>query len=150
MIDNPNKEELFISEHSKSQLEFISTDFRPMGEVVFSKRDLENLEINLEEFISIKGIKSLGNLLTIEKIKQVNHLESLPYDAPEIEQVEVIIEEIVENNLEELELEVPQIIKEVVIIEKSIPIIDENKIIPIIKPKINKVDDDDPGQITLF
>ena len=150
MIDNPNKEELFISEHSKSQLEFISTDFRPMGEVVFSKRDLENLEINLEEFISIKGIKSLGNLLTIEKIKQVNHLESLPYDAPEIEQVEVIIEEIVENNLEELELEVPQIIKEVVITEKSIPIIDENKIIPIIKPKINKVDDDDPGQITLF
>ena len=74
----------------------------------------------------------------------------MPYDAPEIEQVEVIIEEIVENNLEELELEVPQIIKEVVIIEKSIPIIDENKIIPIIKPKINKVDDDDPGQITLF
>ena len=42
MIDNPNKEEVFISDNSKSKLEYISTDFRPMAEVVFSKRSLEN------------------------------------------------------------------------------------------------------------
>ncbi|MBE0424869.1 MAG: DNA gyrase/topoisomerase IV subunit A [Lutibacter sp.] len=35
MIDNPNKEELFISEHPKSQLEIVATDYRPMEEVQF-------------------------------------------------------------------------------------------------------------------
>jgi len=93
MIDNPNKEELFISEHPKSQLEIVATDFRPIGEIVFSKRSLENQKINFEEFISVKGIKAIGNQLTTEKIKQVNLLESLPYIEPEVNSVEVIEEE---------------------------------------------------------
>jgi len=97
MIDNPNKEETFISEHSKSQLEIVLTDFRPMAEVVFSKRSLEAISINFEEFIAIKGIKALGNQLTIDKIKQVNVLESLPYEPPIIEEVEVNDEEVVDD-----------------------------------------------------
>ncbi|MCF6278943.1 MAG: DNA gyrase/topoisomerase IV subunit A [Flavobacteriaceae bacterium] len=150
MIDNPNKEEYFISEHSKSQLELVATDFRPMAEVVFSKRSLDNIEINLEEFIAIKGIKSLGNQLTIEKIKQVNLLESLPYEAPEIEEVEVVEEEeIVENDTKELELEVPKIVKKEIPVEKITSIIDDNKKLPIIKPK-KKNEGEDPDQITLF
>ncbi len=146
MIDNPNKEEIFISEHPKSQLELIATDYRPMAEVVFSKRSLENMEINLEEFIAVKGIKSLGNQLTAEKIKQVNLLESLPYDAPKIDEVEVVEEEIIEND--EVELEIPEV-KEETSDEKKIPIIDVNKKLPTLKPK-KKVDNDDPDQITLF
>jgi topoisomerase-4 subunit A len=149
MIDNPNKEELFISEHPKSQLELVATDFRPMAEVVFSKRSLDNMEINLEDFIAIKGIKSLGNQLTTEKIKQVNLLESLPYEAPEIEQVEVVEEETIESNEVELELEIPEVKKEKTTSEKKIPIIDEQKKIPNLKPK-KKVDNEDPDQITLF
>ncbi len=149
MIDNPNKEELFISEHSKSQLEYIATDFRPMAEVIFSKRSLENMEVNLEEFISVKGIKSLGNQLTTDKIKQINHLESLPYEAPEIEEVEVVEEEIVDNQIEELELEIPQL-KEDEKEGNNNPIIDPNKKPPTIKPKKKKIDNDDPDQITLF
>jgi topoisomerase-4 subunit A len=31
----------------------------------------------------VKGFKALGNQLTTEKIKQVNILESLPYEVPE-------------------------------------------------------------------
>jgi len=143
MIDNPNKEERFISEHPKSQLELVTTDFRPMAEVVFSKRSLENIEVNLEEFIAVKGIKSLGNQLTTEKIKMVNRLEPLPYDPPKIEEVEVVAEEIIE----ELELEIPQLTEEEIQKEKKVPIIDENKKPPIIKPK-KKADNDD--QITLF
>ena len=56
--------------------------------------------MNFEEFIAIKGIKAQGNQLTTEKIKQVNLLESLPYEEPEepiIEEVEVVDEEIVEE-----------------------------------------------------
>jgi len=100
MIDNPNKEESFITEHPKSQLEIVATDYRPMAEIIFSKRSLENIEVNFEEFISVKGIKAIGNQLTTERIKQVNLLESLPYEAPEVEDVEVNEEEIVDNSLE--------------------------------------------------
>ena len=104
LIESPEREELFISDHPNSQLEIIATDYRPMAQVVFSKRSLENREVNFEEFISIKGIKALGNQLTSDKIRQVNLLESLPYEEPEeptIEEVEVIDEEIVSNDSEE-------------------------------------------------
>jgi topoisomerase-4 subunit A len=103
MIDNPNKDEIFISEHPKSHLEIVSTDYRPMAEVIFSKRSLENLTVNLEEFIAVKGIKALGNQLTTDKIKQVELLESLPYEAPIIEEVEVNEEEVVDNKTKEEE-----------------------------------------------
>jgi topoisomerase-4 subunit A len=97
MIDNPNKEEVFISEHPKSQLEIVSTDYRPMAEITFSKRSIENVTINLEEFIAVKGIKALGNQLTSDKIKQVTLLESLPYVPEEVDDVEVNDEEIIDN-----------------------------------------------------
>ncbi len=97
MIDNPNKEELFISNHPKSQLEIVVTDYRPIVEIVFSKRNLENTTINLEAFISIKGIKALGNQLTINKIKHVNILEPLLYKPPVVKNLEVTDEEIVDD-----------------------------------------------------
>ncbi|WP_372768132.1 DNA gyrase/topoisomerase IV subunit A [Lutibacter sp.] len=98
MIDNPNKEELFISEHPKSQLEMVVTDYRPMADILFSKRNLEPILLNFEEFIAIKGIKAQGNQLTSDKIKQVNMLEPLPYEPPIIEDVEVNDEEVIDNN----------------------------------------------------
>jgi len=95
MIDHPNKDEKFITDHPKSQLEIVATDYRPMAEIVFSKRSLENIEVNLEEFISVKGIKALGNQFTTEKIRTVNMLDSLPYEPPILEEVEVNGEEVV-------------------------------------------------------
>ena len=98
LIEIVNKEEQFISEHPKSQLEIVSTAYRPMAEVVFSKRSLESVQVNFEEFISVKGIKAQGNQLTTEKIRKVNLLESLPYEEPEelsAEDVEVIEEEVI-------------------------------------------------------
>ncbi|MCF6181580.1 DNA gyrase/topoisomerase IV subunit A [Lutibacter sp.] len=124
MIDNPNKDELFISEHPKSQLQIVATDFRPMAEIIFSKRSLENITINFEDFIAVKGIKALGNQLTTDKIKQVNLLESLPYEPPIIEDVEVTDEEVIDNSE---------------ISEKDKNLSDENK-----------STSDDDGQITLF
>ncbi|WP_370408563.1 DNA gyrase/topoisomerase IV subunit A [Tenacibaculum dicentrarchi] len=80
LIETVDKEEVFISEYEKSKLEILSTDYHPMAEVVFSKRSLENIEVNFEEFIAIKGIKAQGNQLTTDKIRTVNLLESLPYE----------------------------------------------------------------------
>ena len=101
LIETEDKEDVFISDHSKSQLEIIVVDYRPMAEVVFSKRSLENKEVNFEEFIAIKGIKAQGNQLTADKIKQVNLLASLPYEEPEepeVEEVEVVEEEVIKHS----------------------------------------------------
>lgn len=53
-----------------------------MPKSVFSKRSLENIIVDVEDFITVKGIKALGNVLTEERIKQINRLEPLPYDEP--------------------------------------------------------------------
>ncbi len=96
MIEHPDREEKFISEHAGSKLMIVAMDFRPMAEVIYSKRSLENEIINFEEFIAIKGIKALGNQFTVEKIKDINLLEPLPYSEPVLEEVELIEEEIIE------------------------------------------------------
>ena len=93
LVENENKEEIFISEHEKSQLEIVSTDWRPVAEVIFAKVkgiQKENQTVDFEQFIAIKGIKALGNQLTTDKIKQVNLLEPLPYEEPEEEVVEKV------------------------------------------------------------
>ena len=102
VIETPEKEEEFISDHPKSQLEIVATDYRPIAEVQFSKRSLENEEVNFEEFIAVKGIKALGNQLTTDKIKNVNLLESLPFKEPKeekSEEIEVVDEEVLEEKL---------------------------------------------------
>lgn len=87
LVENPDKEEVIITEHPDSYLEKIFTDYRPMAEVVFVKQRgqdrQENLTVNLEEFISVKGITALGNQLTRDKVLEVNALDPLPYEKEE-------------------------------------------------------------------
>jgi topoisomerase IV subunit A len=93
LVESEGKEDLFITEHPKSQLELVSTDYRPVVELVFPKIkgvQKESHTIDVESFIAVKGFKALGNQLTTDKLKQVNNLEPLPYEAPE----EVIAEEL--------------------------------------------------------
>lgn len=104
LIETGGKEESFVSEHPKSYLEWISTDWRPVAEIEFSKlrgKDLKpNQNIDIEDFISIKGIKALGNQLTSDKVKNINTLESLPYEEPENQDardMEVVDEENVDQ-----------------------------------------------------
>lgn len=93
LVESEGKEESFITEHPNSQLEIVATDYRPVAELVFAKvkgSQKENQTIDLEAFISVKGFKALGNQLTTDKLKQVNLLDPLPYEAPE----EVVAEEL--------------------------------------------------------
>ena len=107
IIENENREEVFISNTKGSFLELISTDWRPVIEVVFNKlRNKEqkpNKRVVFDEFISVKGIKAQGNQLTAHKVKQVNLLESLEY-IPSMEkpadEIEVIDEDVLINNSE--------------------------------------------------
>ena len=106
LVEQEGKEESFISDHQSSQLEIISTDWKPMAEVIFAKERgkdrKDNLEVNLEEFIAIKGISALGNQLTKDKVIQINLMESLPYEAPEevhADDLEVVDETDVSSNV---------------------------------------------------
>tara|TARA_R110002110_G_scaffold90627_19_gene235511 strand:- start:7351 stop:9534 length:2184 start_codon:yes stop_codon:yes gene_type:complete len=107
LIENPDKEEVIFAEHPNSYLEKVFVDYRPMAEVVFAKsrgKDREdNLEINLEEFISVKGVSAMGNRLTKDKVLEINAMEPLEYTAPEapvVEEIEVIDEEKVHGKLD--------------------------------------------------
>ncbi len=103
LMENPDKEESFIGDHEKSFLELVSTDYIPRVELVFNKlkgkEQRTNEEVNIEEFISVKGIKALGNQLTAEKLKQLNLLDPIPFTPEEIatEDIEVNDEETLEN-----------------------------------------------------
>jgi|TARA_R110002020_G_scaffold4110_4_gene18357 topoisomerase-4 subunit A len=104
LIENPDREELIITEHPKSYLERVFTDYRPQAEIVFvkerGKERKENQEINLEEFIAIKGITAMGNQLTKDKVLEINALSPLPYEAPaekKTEEMDVVDEETVSS-----------------------------------------------------
>ncbi|MDX1317490.1 MAG: DNA gyrase/topoisomerase IV subunit A, partial [Xanthomarina gelatinilytica] len=78
--------------------------WRPMAEVEFTKERgkdrKDNMEVNFEEFIAVKGITAQGNQLTKDKINQVSLLDPLPYEAPEetpAEDIEVVDETDVSN-----------------------------------------------------
>ncbi len=110
LIENPNKEEVVIDEDSKSYLELVSTDWRPMLEIEFvkprGKDPKPNLEVNVEDFIAVKGIKAIGNQLTTDKVKNINALESLPYEEPEkqkTEDIEVVDEEQIDSDNDDIE-----------------------------------------------
>ena len=122
LIENENKEETFISLNKNSFLEIISTDWKPVVELVYNKeRNKEqrpNTSIDVEEFISIKGIKAQGNQLTGYKVKQINILESKVYEPP------------IEVSANEIE------------------VIDENEIK--IELNVSGENDTDKGQTTLF
>jgi len=107
LVETENKEESFITEHPNSQLEIVSTDYRPLAQLVFAKVkgvQKEDLHIDVEDFIAVKGFKALGNQLTADKLKQVNLLEPLPYEEPveEIpEKPELSEDESVETELDD-------------------------------------------------
>ncbi|MAH81788.1 MAG: DNA topoisomerase IV [Flavobacteriaceae bacterium] len=98
LIENSNKEEVFIKE--KTQLLFVTTEGRPILEINFTKQKRgedapKSILVNAEEFISIKGIKAIGNQLSDKKIKSVTLKESLPYT---VDDSEIVAEEIEVND----------------------------------------------------
>ncbi|MBL6647091.1 MAG: DNA gyrase/topoisomerase IV subunit A [Flavobacteriaceae bacterium] len=83
LIEVPDKEEDFVKQGNKINLELISTDWRPVIELEFvkprGKDPKPSQKIIFEEFISVKGIKAMGNQVSSEMIKNINSLESLPH-----------------------------------------------------------------------
>tara|TARA_B110000263_G_scaffold48870_1_gene40663 strand:- start:360 stop:2987 length:2628 start_codon:yes stop_codon:yes gene_type:complete len=81
-----NVDQYFIPSNSKVQLEIVSSDWKPVIDISFSKTSKgtkDNLIEKIEELISVKGIKALGNQLSSFKIKNINLIEPIPYSPPE-------------------------------------------------------------------
>ena len=87
----------FIDDSKYNTVEIVSYDWKPVIEVVTkSKKEIEKNNINLFEFISVKGIKALGNQLVSKEVKEINLLDPIPYEPEikELNQIEVIDEQI--------------------------------------------------------
>ena len=86
LAGSQNVDQYFIPSNSKIQLEIVSSDWKPVIDISFSKTSKgikDNLIEKIEELISVKGIKALGNQLSSFKIKNINLIEPIPYSPPE-------------------------------------------------------------------
>lgn len=96
-----DKKTLFITEHEKSELDVVSTSYQPIAKIIYNKRlretkNLPDKEVNLAEFIDVKGMKSLGNQLTKLKVKEVQLTHEInggdPWPSDVVEEAKVIEE----------------------------------------------------------
>ena len=97
-VDKKIRRLTFITEIKGSIIGIVSTDWRPQAEIIFVKEKGKARKkeiINIEDFIAVKGVNARGNKLTNKKIKEINLLDSLPFE--ELDCDEMGITE-VENN----------------------------------------------------
>ena len=101
-VESEDKEDSYVKEGGS--LIFTSFEGRPILTVEFEKprgKDQpDDLEVNAEEFISVKGFKALGNQLSDKKIKKITLKEALPFELPEeqdLHEIEVQGEEAISS-----------------------------------------------------
>ena len=86
LAGSQNNDQKFIPDESKVQLELVSTEWKPVIELSFSKnsKGVKDNEIKvIDELILVKGIKAIGNKLSSFKIKNINQLDPIEYSPPE-------------------------------------------------------------------
>ncbi len=96
-----NVQSFFSNENPKSFLEFVTTEMGAIAELVFPKikdKQKESETVDLDEFITVKGIKAIGNQLTKDKIKNINI--TIP-EPPEIIEEEPEIDDVPDEELDD-------------------------------------------------
>ena len=101
LLDHTDREDSFIKEGGK--LIYLSLEWRPILKIIFEKPRGKDqplpLEINAEEFISVKGFKALGNQLTDKKIKSIELKEALEYKENKVPESPMDIEVSPDENI---------------------------------------------------
>tara|TARA_B100000963_G_scaffold361435_1_gene396777 strand:+ start:62219 stop:64807 length:2589 start_codon:yes stop_codon:yes gene_type:complete len=100
-IENLNKTDFFTPKDS--DLVFFTSIPRPIIEIEFNKingKQINNLTVEVNQFISVKGFKAMGNILSDKKIRKIKVIKSLPFEYDE---------DIEKNN--NININNPQIIK---------------------------------------
>ena len=82
-----DKKVSFISESEGSYLDVASTAYRPVVRIVYNKllketKNLPDNEVNIADFIDVKGMKAQGNQLTKLKVKEIVLTHSIEGDEP--------------------------------------------------------------------
>ena len=80
-LEPSDKPQSFLGDNPDSKLMLISGKTYPRIEVIFGGADAyrEVLEIDAEEFISVKGFKARGKRLTTYEVEAVNELEPIRF-----------------------------------------------------------------------
>ena len=90
-FDILDKEELIISEHSKTKLTQVAYEWRPEIEIIYQKKRgqdrVPNEYFDLNDFIAVKSHKALGNQLTKNTILEIK-VKALPYEQEEIKPID--------------------------------------------------------------
>ncbi|MEY4520858.1 MAG: hypothetical protein RIT10_43 [Bacteroidota bacterium] len=103
-----DKKVSFISESEGSYMDVVSTAYQPNIKIVYNKllketKNLPDNEVQLADFIDIKGMKAQGNQLTKLKVKEIvltHPIEgSEPWPEDNVEEIEV--EELDDDSTEE-------------------------------------------------
>jgi len=90
LVERSNKGVSMLPEGDEFQMELVTSDWMPRLQINFRKKQGEDEakveEINVAEFIGVKGLKAKGNMLTKETINTIDLLEPIPYELPVSEQ----------------------------------------------------------------
>jgi topoisomerase-4 subunit A len=104
LIEITDKKTLFIAEAEGSRLELATTCKTPIIELKHQKKkniEIPDQQIDLNEFIGIKGLKAKGNRLTTNPIKEINNISP-----PDPEDVIKKLEEAIDADYDDSEVEI--------------------------------------------
>jgi topoisomerase IV subunit A len=124
----------FIGETKGSKLIFASLDAAPCMEVTLDlgKGQTQTDVVVLSEFIDVKGWKSLGNKVSIQKIKEIKQIKSLVVQKKEVEEVATTSKEAVQP-----------------VVFETMPLVSEFDMQPRPKTKLTE-EEAEQGQLGLF
>ena len=82
-----DKKVSFISEGEGSYMDVVSTAYRPMIRIIYNKllketKNLPDNELQIADFIDVKGMKAQGNQLTKLKVKEIVLTHSIEGEEP--------------------------------------------------------------------
>ena len=82
-----DKKVSFISETEGSYMDVVSTAYRPIVKIVYNKllketKNLPDNEVQIADFIDVKGMKAQGNQLTKLKVKEIVLTHSIEGEEP--------------------------------------------------------------------
>jgi topoisomerase IV subunit A len=142
LVESHDKPTLFISESDQSKLEFVSLQWRPQALVKFDQRSSakEDEIIDLESFISLKGLKAQGNKLSRYKVKTIEELDPLPYIEEEPTHEEIAVEAMDESEENDSDL-TTETEEEVSIPKATLPPIAKK-----VKPEVVKEEPEEPEE----
>jgi topoisomerase-4 subunit A len=128
-----DKKVCFISESEGSQLDLVSTAYKPKARIIYNKllkatKNLPDTEVDLADFIDVKGMKAQGNQMTKLKVKEIILDHSIEGEEEPWPELEASKEETLEVDKETTEEEAPTSMEW----------------------HISKKDDDDPDQVKMF